>query len=70
MNRPFKGGYVVRKHGALGFIPWIQVELNRSLYLPPGPLTATPGEETLRRLADLRRRFTEALEELFPAERR
>jgi formiminoglutamase len=31
-NRPFQGGYVIRRHGRRP-LPWIQVEMNRSLYL-------------------------------------
>ncbi len=32
INRPFKGGYITREHGN-NPKPWIQIEINRSLYL-------------------------------------
>lgn len=60
LNRPFKGGHIIRLHGS-GSLPWIQVEMNRSFYLSEpwfdrSSLTVDP-----RRLADLRSRFREAL---------
>ena len=65
LNRPFRGGYVVRKNRDLGLIPWIQVEFNRSLYLSSEPRTKIPDQETARRLDNLRSLFLSALEELF-----
>lgn len=32
INKPFKGGYITRTHGN-NPVPWIQIEMNRSLYL-------------------------------------
>jgi formiminoglutamase len=32
VNKPFAGGYITRTHGSRP-IPWVQVEMNRSLYL-------------------------------------
>ena len=32
MNKPFAGGYITRTYGE-GSLPWMQVEMNRSLYL-------------------------------------
>ena len=32
LNDPFRGGHITRAHGG-GSLPWIQVEMNRSLYL-------------------------------------
>ncbi|MDH3256908.1 MAG: N-formylglutamate amidohydrolase [Nitrospinota bacterium] len=32
MNKPFAGGYITRTYGE-GSLPWVQVEMNRSLYL-------------------------------------
>lgn len=34
LNQPFAGGYVTRRYGGKP-IPWMQIELNRSLYLSP-----------------------------------
>ncbi len=63
LNDPFKGGYIIRAHGR-GELPWIQVEMNRSLYLDPrwfdrGSLHVEPD-----RLAELRSRFLVALRNL------
>ncbi|MFW5983459.1 MAG: N-formylglutamate amidohydrolase [bacterium] len=32
LNKPFGGGYIVQKHSKNG-LPWLQLEINRSLYL-------------------------------------
>lgn len=32
INQPFSGGYIIQAHGT-GIIPWIQIEINRKLYL-------------------------------------
>ena len=60
LNQPFSGGYITRTYGGRP-LPWIQVEMNRSLYL------AAPWfeRETLamdsKRLSELKRRFERAL---------
>ncbi len=60
LNQPFSGGYITRTYGGRP-LPWIQVEMNRSLYL------AAPWfeRETLamdsKRLSELKRRFEMAL---------
>jgi len=46
LNRPFAGGYITRTYGR-GDLPWVQVEMNRSLYLSEpwfdaGSLTIQP----------------------------
>jgi formiminoglutamase len=63
LNDPFKGGYITRVHGT-GTVPWIQVEMNRSLYLSDpwfksDTLTVYPS-----RLAELRDRFKSALQHM------
>jgi formiminoglutamase len=63
VNDPFAGGYITQRHGT-GPVPWIQVEMNRSLYLDrpwfdPHRL-AVDGD----RLAELRDRFRDALWQL------
>lgn len=60
LNAPFKGGYITRSHGG-GRLPWVQVEMNRSLYLAEpwfdrSTLTVSP-----QRLRELRDRFREAV---------
>ena len=64
INQPFRGGYITRKHGSAGKIPWIQVEFNRCLYLQGDPFTAEPDSETLSKLNELRSIFIEALKEI------
>ena len=62
LNRPFQGGYITMHHGTEGALPWIQVEINRALYLPAGKaLTAKPDELAEKRLTDLREKFCRAL---------
>jgi N-formylglutamate deformylase len=64
INAPFAGGYISRTYGQAG-VPWIQVELNKTLYLEapwfnPTTTTIDPG-----RLTDLRTRFGNALRLFF-----
>jgi len=64
VNEPFAGGFITRHYGN-NPLPWIQVEMNRKLYLrqpwfDPETLTLT-DEKT----ADLNRRFYLALEAFF-----
>ena len=64
LNKPFSGGYITRAYGSYP-IPWIQVEMNRALYL------ARPWfeNETLsmdpERLTEINRRFESALQQFF-----
>lgn len=55
-NDPFLGGYIVRRHGA-GAVPWLQLEINRAMYLDPDTLHPLPG------LAEMRDGLLEALTE-------
>lgn len=64
LNRPFKGGYIIKHHGTSDHIPWIQVEFNRSLYLDSDPRTVGPGKEDIKRINKLKKCFFSALEEL------
>lgn len=61
LNVPFAGGYITRRHGNRP-IPWIQLEMNRNLYLvepwyDPATTTIQPG-----RIAQLQERLLQALE--------
>jgi N-formylglutamate deformylase len=63
-NEPFAGGFITRKYGNKP-CPWIQVEMNRSLYLAspwfrPDTLTVNP-----ERLEHLNEMFVRALEYFF-----
>ena len=33
IDDPFRGGHIVRTYGGRGGVPWVQIEMNRSLYL-------------------------------------
>ncbi|QRN86214.1 N-formylglutamate amidohydrolase [Clostridia bacterium] len=35
INDPFRGGYITAYHGTDPKVPFIQIEINRALYLPP-----------------------------------
>lgn len=60
INNPFTGGYISRYHYRMSSVPWIQIELNRKLYLS-GPYF---DEKHLR--VD-RERTTELREKVFSA---
>lgn len=48
INDPFRGGYITAYHGKNPDIPYVQIEVNRSLYLPAEEalrLEKTPEEE-------------------------
>jgi formiminoglutamase len=61
LNDPFKGGYIIKRHGG-SRLPWIQVEMNRCLYLEK----PWYDRETLRvdagRISELRECFRDALQ--------
>lgn len=63
VNEPFKGGYIVRRHG-FGRLPWIQLEMNRSFYLKVPWFDRDNLCVEDSRLAFLRGRFLEALQDL------
>jgi formiminoglutamase len=63
LNDPFRGGYIIRTHG-VGRIPWIQLEMNRSFYLSSPWFDRDNLRVEPSRLALLRGRFLEALQEL------
>ncbi len=60
LNRPFKGGYITRSHGG-GRLPWIQLEMNRSLYLAEPWFDRRALSTDPDRLRDLRARLLGAL---------
>ncbi|UCG87794.1 MAG: N-formylglutamate amidohydrolase [Gemmatimonadota bacterium] len=63
LNDPFKGGYITRAHGT-GTVPWIQVEMNRVLYLVDPWFRSDTLTVCPTRLAELRARFRRALHRL------
>ena len=60
LNRPFKGGYITRRHGR-NPLPWIQVEMNRVLYLNDPWFEPDERRVDPERLLELRERFGTAL---------
>jgi formiminoglutamase len=60
LDDPFKGGYITRTHG-VGRVPWVQVEMNRSLYLDPQWFDRATLAVERARLAELHARFSNAL---------
>ncbi len=64
LNQPFAGGYITRTYGGHP-LPWLQVEMNRALYLaPPWFDPSTLGMDP-NRLQELNQQFAMALERFF-----
>ncbi|PRO66377.1 N-formylglutamate amidohydrolase [Alkalicoccus urumqiensis] len=63
VNDPFRGGYITRSHGRRTEKPWIQLEINRRLYLPEVP-DVEPDAEDLARLEALRLKFLDVFDAL------
>ncbi|NIN73031.1 MAG: N-formylglutamate amidohydrolase [Gemmatimonadetes bacterium] len=63
LNQPFKGGFITRAHGR-GKVPWVQVEMNRSLYLDPTWFDRETLVAEPQRLQQLREGFRAALNAL------
>ncbi len=61
LNNPFKGGYITRRHGG-GRLPWIQVEMNRCLYLGEPWFEQESLVVNPERLTALKACFREALQ--------
>ncbi len=64
INKPFTGGYITRTYGNKP-IPWIQIEMNRSLYLSSPWFNAQTLTASPRRLSDLKNNFKIMLELFF-----
>jgi formiminoglutamase len=62
INTPFSGGFITNAHYWHTGVPWVQIEINRSLY-ETGDLSS-PGKAApdLQRVAELRHRIWEALQ--------
>jgi formiminoglutamase len=60
LNDPFKGGYIIKRHG-IGPLHWIQIEMNRCLYLDQPWFDRATLRVSPERLAELRTRFLSAL---------
>ncbi len=64
LNRPFKGGHIIESFGYRP-LPWIQFEMNRSLYLDERWFDADSLRIDRARLAELNGMFRRALERFF-----
>lgn len=64
INDPFHGGHITTTYGN-NPIPWIQVEMNRSLYLAEPWFDSESLSMDDARLLDLNRKFGDALETFF-----
>jgi len=65
INKPFSGGFITKFHGNQGNIPWIQLEINRCLYLPSDPkLTTLPNQIEQTKITEIRNRLYETFTEL------
>lgn len=60
LNDPFAGGFITRTYGD-DPIPWIQIEINRSLYLQPPWYDPSALTISLDRLAELGNLITQTL---------
>lgn len=64
VNRPFSGGYITQIYGN-NPVPWVQVELNRSLYLSEPWFERSSLRMDKDRLKELNAMFEQALELFF-----
>ena len=64
LNKPFAGGYITRTYGER-ILPWVQVEMNRSLYLSKPWFDAESLTVQPQRLLDLNQRFFKTLSLFF-----
>lgn len=65
LNRPFRGGHITESFGLRGPLPWIQVEMNRSLYLDDRWFDWNSLDMDRARLAELNCMFRDALAGFF-----
>lgn len=65
LNDPFKGGYLTKHFGMQKNIPWIQLEVNRNLYLPAkGAITPVPKDEHCQRVKELNHKIYQGIQGL------
>ncbi len=64
INEPFAGGYITRRYGNQP-IPWIQIEMNRCLYLDDRWFNPSQMEINENRLKVLNQRFKKVVELFF-----
>lgn len=65
LNKPFSGGYITYHHGSQGDIPWLQLEINRRLYLLDAEdISIIPNEFSRVRLIEIRDKLYRAFKSL------
>ncbi len=65
MNDPFTGGFITRYFGMKKGVPWIQLEVNRSMYLPSkGEITPSPEKKHRDIVQELNRKILKAIKGL------
>ena len=64
INQPFAGGFITKIYGN-NPLPWIQVEMNRRLYLSDPWFNRKTLEVREERLRELREKFVETLDQFF-----
>ena len=64
INKPFSGGYITQVHG-MNPLPWIQVEMNRSLYLSKPWFNIDTRNMNVNRLKSLNMSFIDAVKLFF-----
>jgi formiminoglutamase len=64
INKPFAGGFITRRYGN-NPLPWIQVEMNRALYLAPPWFNPKTLQMDNHRILELNNRFKKTLELFF-----
>ncbi|WP_078427806.1 N-formylglutamate amidohydrolase [Alkalihalobacterium alkalinitrilicum] len=66
LNQPFAGGYITKYHGNKGNIPWIQLEINRRLYLPGSvdKMPILPSKKDVAKMRSIRNELYDVFKEL------
>ena len=63
INDPFRGGYITAYHGKHPKVPFIQIEINRALYLPPElDIRLEQSEKEKRRIEAVRNKLLSVME--------
>ena len=64
LNRPFAGGYITQNYGRAS-IPWIQLEINRKLYLQAPYFDRKKLKVEKSRIQEIRQMFEEVQRQFF-----
>jgi N-formylglutamate deformylase len=64
LNVPFKGGHIIHSHHD-GRIPWVQLAINKKLYLPMANRKRTAGEYSIAKIEQIRENVRRTLQLFF-----